>query len=189
MTELKNILDSMSADIAAVKEWADELYHTNFNAYFQSVRSLYVRFQSNEKPVTDAELEEILTSVPLQLFTVSEALSQFKINKEIVNMKAKQLEAELVANSSASTKTDKKEEAATATLDYKLVQTVLSVVITRVENEISFSRELIMGAKKIWDSRRANSSIPTGMVIPEDEDPEALPGYDSVKQPKKRYIQ
>lgn len=160
------ILDEMTEDIQATQDWATELYDKSFSPYFKDVKELYQKLEDTKRPITDAELEDILTTLPLQLITVSEILSQFKISKEVATLTLKQKEADYIKNSSASSLTQRKEEAATAVLEYKLVQTVYASVISRVENEINFSRELIMSAKKIWDARRSTDGInPTGGAV------------------------
>lgn len=172
---IDSIFEEISADVNATQSWADRLYEESFSTYFIDVKSLYKSLSDKRRPITDSELEEILTSLPLQLVSVSEALSQFKISKEVVTLTLKQKEAEHIKTSSASSVTQKKEEAAVAVLEYKLVQTVYASVITRVENEISFSRELIMSAKKIWDARKATDNInPTGPVVTDNSE---LPDY------------
>lgn len=162
---MDEIFKQVSQDADAAQSWADHLYQKSFGDYLDDVKQLYKKLSDKKRPITDSELEDILTSLPLQLITVSEALSQFKLSKEVANLTVKQKEAEHIQNSCATSATQKKEEAAAAVLEYKLVQTVYATVITRVENEISFSRELIMSAKKIWDARRSTDNVnPTGNV-------------------------
>ena len=175
MINIDDIFKEVSADADAAQSWAEHLYLKSFATYFADVKDLYKSLSSKKRPITDAELEEILTTLPLQLITVSEVLSQFKISKEVVTLTLKQKEADHIKNSSATSVTQKKEEAATAVLEYKLVQTVYATVISRVENEISFSRELIMSAKKIWDARRSTDNVnPTGNVTTDSSE---LPDY------------
>ena len=181
MIDLSSIHKEFSEDIDAVQSWSDEIYQSHFSEYFKDQRDLYMRLKSKQHPITDSELEDILTTMPLELFTVSEILSQFKVSMEVIKIKVKQLEAEKVAESEQKAMTNKKEEAALKTLEHKLLSTVYSTVISRVTNEIDFSRELIMGAKKIWDSRRnTDSSNPVGHVVNDDSTlPDYRPGDDS----------
>lgn len=175
MLSLLEVSKEISEDIEATQSWASELYNKSFGDYLKDVKALYSLLEDTKRPISDIELENILTTLPLQLITVSEVLSQFKISKEVVVLRVKQKEAEHIKNSSASSLTQKKEEASVAVLEYKLVQTVYSSVINRVENEISFARELIMSAKKIWDSRRATDNInPTSNVVTDNTE---LPDY------------
>lgn len=174
MRDLKEVYqECMAEDIQAVQEWSKEIYDDHFSSYFTGQRELYKRFESSSHPITDEELSLILIDIPLKLFTVAESLSQFKIGQEVTKMKAKQIERELEMSSTESSETKRKAEATFATLEHKLLITVQSAVVEHVEREISFSRELIMGAKKIWDSRRAaEGSMPVG---PTDD---KGPGYD-----------
>lgn len=159
MVDIKSIFKEMDEDVQSVIDWCDELYDINFSSFFQGQRDLFKRLQSKTHLITDEELEWILTSIPLQLFTVAERLSQIKITQEVIKMKNKKDTIDKINESTQSTQTKKKEEAEYLMLEHKLVDTVYSSIINRVENEISFSRELIMSAKKIWDRRRQTENI------------------------------
>lgn len=173
MLNLQQVAESMSADIEDTQKWAEDLYMKSFGNYLGDVRDLYLRLKDKARPISDDELEDILTTLPLKLIHIAEALSQFKISKEVVSITIKQKEAEFIESSEAKTITQKKEDAANAVLEYKLVQTVYATVISRVDTELDFTRELIMAAKKIWDSRK-NTGNPVGMVVPEESQ---LPDY------------
>lgn len=179
MRSLKEVYaECMEEDIRAVQDWAKEMYEEYFSSYFSGQRELYTRFESKSHPITDAELEIILIDVPLKLFTVAEALSQFRIGQEVTKLKARQIEREKEIESLESSETKRKAEASFATLEHKLLITVQSAVVEHVEREISFSRELIMGAKKIWDSRRsAEGAMPVNENAGEPK-PELEPGYN-----------
>jgi hypothetical protein len=109
-------------------------------------------------------LEWVLISLPLDLKAASNALAQFKQHNEIVKLKIKQRK-----NSGDADDLDE---------EYKLMSIIYSSVITRVEADISFSKELIMGAKKVWDARRkTETAIPIGEVNTEVS--EELPEYNA----------
>jgi hypothetical protein len=139
----------------------DDIYNKYFASYFRKEAEMHTRFQDTDLVISDKELEWIITSLPLDLFSVSNALSQFKQHNEIVKLKIKQ-------------RKNKGAEEADSELDdeYKLMSIIYTSVITRVEQEISFSKELIMGAKKIWDARRSGEHAPIGEVVPKE-----LPEY------------
>ncbi|WP_302320422.1 hypothetical protein, partial [uncultured Duncaniella sp.] len=61
----------MQEDIDSVVSWCNKLYDDNFATYFKGERELFERLQSKTHPITDEELEWILTSLPLELFSVS----------------------------------------------------------------------------------------------------------------------
>ena len=158
------------------KEWSEEIYQSTFSKYFRNQRELYDRFQCTNSPITDSELEMILTTIPLDLFTVAEKLSEFKVSQEVTKLRVKQIEKDEELFSDKSSETKRKEEASFNTLEHKLIITVQNAIVDRVEREMSFSRELIMGAKKIWDSRRtAEDSLPIRAVSSDVSDPD-LPG-------------
>ena len=154
MIDLDSIKSEMIDDIKSVNNYTEKIYAEQFAHYFEGQRELYKRIQSKITPITDEELEWILTSIPLELFSVSEKLSQVKTEQEVIKMRNKQKETELKKLSDQTTETKKKEEADYLLLENRLLLTVYTSVISRVENEISFSRELVMAAKKIFDARR-----------------------------------
>ena len=141
-------------DIEETLNWCENKYNQLFGADFQGVKNLSKRMQSVSKPITDAELQWILVELPMHLFNASEQLSQFRTALEVVKIRMKEQEAELMKQSTAKTVTQKKSEAEAAQSEAKANCLLYQAVITRVENEISLAKELIMGAKKVWDSRR-----------------------------------
>lgn len=153
-TNFKEVL----SDVEEISGIADTTYQSLVGNYFEEVKELSERFQSNNQPVTDTELESILTLLPLKLFSISEALSKAKLTNEIVKIKTKAQEGE-------------------NEIDYKLAAAVYSSVITRIEKEASYCRELIMSSKKIWDSRRSAEEMPIRTDVSSNHS--ELPDYDA----------
>ena len=176
MLNLQNVQNEFSDDIEAVSDWCEEIYQNNFASHFSESRELFLRLKSKTQPITDEELSWILINLPLNLFDVSEVLNKFKVNQEVVKLRNKQKESDLVKASIETTATKRQEEASIKMLENKLLVTAYSSVMSRVESEISFCRELIMGAKKIWDARRRSESAnPVGFVT--DDSHTDLPDY------------
>lgn len=168
MIDLKKVESDMKPDIDAVASWCEEIYAEWFAPYFMVSRNLFDRLKSKERPITDEELSWILIQLPLQLFSASEALSKFRISQEVIKLKTKELETALKGSKGANI------------IDNKILMLAYSGIISRVESEVSFSRELIMGAKKLWDSRRSTEKVnPISEV--EGNAPVILPEYKSDK--------
>ena len=191
MGSVFKVIEEYSADIKAVQEFCYSIYSDNFADNFSKIRELYNRMKSNTHPITDEELEYILTTLPLELFTISERLNRIRLNCEVVKLKNKQKIEELKKDASAEAskqglnKTQTNEYVAGIVsrnmAEYEILFSAYNSVITRVENEQTFSKELIMGAKKVWDSRRSSEhSNPVGLVVPED-----IPEYSPSVQPGK----
>ena len=162
---LSTTFDSISEDIDAVDQYAEELYKKYFGDYFITQKRLNESMKNGLKNITDGELEQILTSLPLELFEVSEKLNKLKLNQEVIKMKTKEKEIEIQNNNKNLSDSKRKEKATEFTLEYKLMSAVYNSVLSRVESEISFSRELIMSAKKLWDRRSHTESVnPIGPV-------------------------
>ena len=171
--DLKKVQSNIEPDMKAVDDWCNEIYDSQFSNYFKDIKELYLRFQNDKHPITDEELSIILTEVPLNLFSVSENINRIRLNHEVLKLKIKETRDSIIHTSPAKTQSQRKEDADIATLEQELLSMAYTTVITRVENEISFTREIIMAAKKLWDSRRrSEGSMPVGPV---DED---LPAYN-----------
>lgn len=171
MFDLKQIQASKQEDIVGVLKWCEDQYDNNFAPSFSYSRSLYKELRENGNKIADSDLEYIITTYPLTLIDVSESLSHFKIMEEVIKISNKEKSAELIRMSEAPTATQAKAEAAELMLGDELLQKAYASVISRVESEISFMRELIMSCKKIWDSRKATETPAIGLVVPEDLPP------------------
>lgn len=181
---IKKALENLKQDMNDVNSIADTMYQSVFDKYFKEMRTWYTKFVDSSSGlsrigqswfesssvIADCDLEVALTTLPLQLFSVSEELSKFKLNQEVVKLRIKELEAEAKASKIENPEID----------EDKLIQSIYSSVVSRVESEISFSREFIMVMKKFWDARRA-----TEQVNPVSEVNCELPEYDLQG---KRYI-
>ena len=152
MSDISKALESLQEDFNAADTLVDDIYTRYFGKFFKKVSEMFTRFRDADVPITDKELEWIITSLPLDLFSVANALAQFKQHNEIVKLKIKQRKNENVDA------TDGLDE------EYKLMTIIYASVITRVEQEIAFSKELIMGTKKVWDARRSSERPPIGAV-------------------------
>ena len=138
---------------------ADKIYSDLVGNYFDEVIELKQRFDFNQNPVTDDELEKILTVLPLRMFKISEALSKATLTNQIAKIKAK-------------------EKGEDTSVEYKLTAAVYESVMLRIDKERSCCRELIMASKKIWDSRRAAEEA-AGIRTDVGKDPKKeLPDYD-----------
>lgn len=179
MIDINKAAESLKEDIDAVSNWCEQTYQSNFGGYFSESCNLFDKLKSKECPITDNELSWILITLPINLFQASETLSRMKLNREVVKLRYKQRELEIVKESSAKTITQKKDEATIQMIDDNLLMLAYETLISRVESEISLSRELIMGAKKIWDARRKTDNvIPIGEI---DDSNNELPNYHGKK--------
>ena len=162
-------------DVNDVLKISDNIYKQYFEKYFKKMRywhSVYTDpgLDNSTFKMTDSEMEAALTDLPLEMFGVSEELSNFKLRQGVIKLKIKESELR-----------SKIEE--DPDLEYnKLLQMICTTIIARVEHEISFSREFIMVMKKIWDSRRATdqASPISSSGVPD------LPEYD-ISDPKVKF--
>lgn len=186
MSDIQSVLTEYHNDSQAIHNFCNDLYSELFSDHFSEVRELYKRLRSKLHPITDDELEYILTVFPMELFAVAEKLNSLRLDHEVVKLKNREKLEQLRKEISESvstldiTKTEKQDMISRAVsekmVEYEILLSAYNSVITRVENEQSFSRELIMGAKKIWDSRRnSEQANPVSSVVTEPELPEYSP--------------
>lgn len=162
---IKEVELAVSEDIDAASTWVNSVYSDIFAEYFDGVRDLSARMKSKIQPISDQELETVLTILPLDLFEVASKLSDVKLNYEVIKLHNKKEHTEAVKKSTATTVTQRNAEADAATADNRVLELVYETLIERVEKEVSYTRELIMTAKKIWDGRRkAEQAVPIGPV-------------------------
>ena len=160
MSDISKALEFLQADFDAADKLVDDIYNKYFASYFIKEEEMHQRFQDTDVPINDLELSWIITALPLELFSVANALAQFRQHLEIVKLKMKQRKTEKITDTNLDT-------------EFKLMTIIYTSVISRVEQQISFSKELIMGAKKVWDARRSSEVAPISEINLPD-----LPEYD-----------
>lgn len=171
------ICEEIDKECASAEEFCESLYKATFAPVFDNVVKLHNRMKSQNHVITDDELEYIITELPLELFSVSESLNKLRLKLEVAKLENGRREVEFKKALSAtmvdpSMKPNSvltqvmKDELMDKMTEYRVFEICYSSVITRVENQLTFSRELIMGAKKVWDSRR--SAEATNPIKPKD---------------------
>lgn len=159
MIDILSASAASEEDISAVTDWVEQQYATRFASYFQDLQLLLDRMSSKSRPITDEELESILIDLPLKLFSAAEQINALKLNLEVVKLRNKKALTEKIKASKESTATMKKDVAESEMFEDKVLEFAYSCLLDRVDREVSYSRELIMGAKKVWDSRRKSESV------------------------------
>ena len=171
-----------SEDISAIQDWVQEMFSSIFGESFNEIQSLYAQLKNADHPIGDAELERLLTILPLDLVEASEKLNGLRLTFETVKLKNKDTERDLnhkYSNDKNIPATVRKDIVDSAMSEYKLYAIAYSALISRAEGHISFCKEMIMAAKKIFDSRRAaEAAIPIGPGVPLADNPHPdLPSY------------
>lgn len=175
-------------EVAEVQAEVDSMYTEYFADHFNIVSDLYQRFKSKTHPITDSELESILTELPLELFAVSEELNRIRLSLETIKLKNKESKeniynsylAQAVTESSSpsAAKEIATKRTSVALIPYELTVSVHTCLIELVSSKIQFCKELIMGAKKIWDGRRASEQcMPVGEPAALSSDEPSLSKY------------
>lgn len=180
--KISDIEDSFRQDFEDLDGWVDSKYKSDFSMYFANIRDLYTRMKDEDKPITDKELEGILTDVPLQMFAVSEKLNQLKSKIEVIKLRVKEKRHQAFLDSEETSISKKTSEANFAVANDELLIRLYSDLADRVTSEISSSKELIMSAKKIWTSRREAENVANAAQNVE------LPDYVNNDYQDKTYI-
>lgn len=158
-------------EIEATMDIIQTEYDKRFADTFKKVKEIYKRMQSEVRPINDTELGWVLVDLPMLLFDVSEQVSQLKAAYEVGKLSCKEKLHTFVEQSTAKTVALKQIEAEAKLSEYKADLVIYHTLIQRVENEIDLARELIMGAKKIWDSRRKTEQVNPIAPVPEYKAP------------------
>lgn len=173
---LESVISESSDVLDTVQEWYQELYTKKFEKYFRNQTDLYKRLQSESRSITDSELETILIDIPLDLFSVAETLNTLKLYMEVLKLSIKPKIKEISQNSTESTQTKRDQYAEMQVIGDRILIKVYESVINQVENQITFSKELIMSAKKLWDARRRTEDVnPISTANPISEN---IPEYE-----------
>lgn len=161
-------------DIDAVIKYQNEVYDKMFSKEFSEVKSLSDMIKKcGYKSPSDEVLETILMDVPLKLFDVAEKLNQLELTLQVLKLKLKEKKIDLKHDPSVRelSATQLTEFISVNTIEDELMISIYSKLIERVNSQISYSKELIMSAKKLWDRRKdAESAMPVTPV-----DPAAVP--------------
>lgn len=161
--DLKQALKATEHDLYEVSTLADEVYENNFKSFFKLQRELASSLTKGED-ISDSDLQDVLINAPLKLFEASEALNKFRLSLEVLRtrIKSKKISIKDQIITDAINENQKLTQAEIAILveeelsaDDLLIKLYESV-IKRVENEMSYSKELIMSAKKIFTARAEN---------------------------------
>ena len=155
-----------------VSDICEKIYKNNFDQFSKTNQSLYAKLYNRTTPISTEDLEHIIIDLPLCLIDVSEQVSKLQVSLDSIKLRLKKPTTDVDDGVKINTIDDE--------IEYKLLSAVLSSVIERVNREISFSRELIMGAKKLWDSRKASESV---SPIEPVSQPVKLPDYKSTGLP------
>lgn len=182
MLDMSCIQSSVEQDLNAVESLINSLYESNFSEFFVGAREVFARLDSKLHPITDEELNWILIDLPVQLFDVSEKLSSFKMKCETLKLLLKKKESDVAADAKEKgyKASDIKTIVYSETIEDRLLINAYSSVISRVESEVVFSKELIMSGKKIWTARReTDASNPVSEIseLPEYQ----IKGKDYIK--------
>lgn len=164
--DISHALADLKEDFDAADKLVADIYAKYFADYFKRTEEFEKAFRSSETPITDAQLEDIMVGLPLDLIAASSGLAQFKQHKEIVKLTIKERKKSNSKDLPWETEKD---------AEYALMSIVYSSVIARVEGQISFSKELIMSAKKVWDARKH-----TEVVTPIKEAVVDLPEFPGI---------
>lgn len=179
--------------IEDIESWVDEQYDRFFISCFDKVNQIHSSMKSHTRQISDSELEWILTELPMELFSISENLNKIRLDAEVIKLRKKSIRRDvdgkfaIKAKDEKLTKSEIKNLVDAEMVEHDILSSAYSSLIARVESEISFSRELIMGCKKIWDARRkTETSNPISEVVPNTGD--NMPSYYNSDRYHEPYI-
>lgn len=166
-------------DLAAVDEWVQSIWDATFTDSFAEASQLYSRLKNTDVKISDSDLERILTILPLDLFDAAEKLNNLRLTAETIKLKNKDRETMMLNKAHPDiSAAEWKRFVDTDMTEFRLLSVAYGAIITRAENQITFCKELIMSAKKIYDGRRGGERAnPVNEVDPHN----GLPPYSPSK--------
>lgn len=187
-SEFRDAFDKYKEDLQEVSLMADEIYEQNFSSFFQVQRDLASSLKQGDD-ISDSELQDVLISAPLKLFEVSESLNRFRLSLEVLRTRIKSNKREVERKIKEAyfdqdmkiTQSELAKEVEEETAADDMLIKLYEFVIKRVENEMSYSKELIMSAKKIFTAR-SESIMPVAEV-----DEEKFKQYEDKKAENDKY--
>ena len=185
---IDDLLNEHYNELPDIHIWIENRYNEIFGEAFTKMREAHKHMKSELRPISDSELEWALTELPMELFDVAESLNKLRLDYEVVKLENKRKRREIISNvdkmQCTQPQTTRADYVAAYMAEYEIVACAYEALITRVENEISYSKEFIMGCKKVWDARRRGEQVnPISPVIPdykmpdESEEKISLPDY------------
>lgn len=159
MIDIEQAAKFAEEDVLAVQTWVSTEYSKHFAEYFADIHHLSSVMASNVTPITDDELESILVDLPLKLFSAAEQINRVTLNLEVMKLKNKKAVTEKIQKSKESTASMRKDVAESEIFEDRILEMAYSCLLDRVQREVAYARELIMGAKKVWDSRKRSEAV------------------------------
>lgn len=175
----QTVEQAYNQDFTAANNLVLKIYSTDFLPHFSILESLYYEMSKDKNKISDASLEEILVNLPLELFKVSEKLTELRVKLAVTKLKNRETkvekEGELMTTYYDLPKSEMRSRISAVLpmemASYELLVDVYEALIDLVSSKLTFSKELIMSAKKVWTSRReAEGSMPCGETTPSDSD-------------------
>lgn len=170
---IQDIEAKHGAEFSEIDDWMNNRYNSDFKHYFEGQRNIHKRILNSESKITNEELEQVMIDIPLMLIDVAEKVNMYKLRIESIklNMKRRRITSineDIYISESMLDVQD---------IDDKLLVAAYQMLIQRVEKEMSYTRELIMGAKKVWDSRKNGDSVVPIMPDSQEDPLSGLPDY------------
>lgn len=181
-----SLLDTYESDFKSAESVLDDMYKNIFEKKLQYIHNLSDTLKDKYEPCSDEVLEQILIDVPIKLFDAAECLSDLQLRLQIVKLSLKNKKIRIKRStmddySQKLNQSDLSDKITEMTYEDEILIMIYSRLIERVQSEISYTKELIMGAKKVWDRRRQ-----TEMSMPVDPIDDKLPDYETINN--HRYI-
>lgn len=175
MVDRDKFTDKYSSEIDSVSDWSDEIVNACMGDTLTEIFSIQDRMNSSHE-ITMNELTWVLFDLPIQLIHISEALSKIQLSLETIKLTKSHNETEFAndikrqSNNSKISATELKQIVASEFYGDNIGIVVYESSISQIERYISLSKELIMGAKKIWQRRVDTEEV--NPVMPVEELPE-----------------
>lgn len=154
---LKEANEDVNKKAALLKELVDEVVGDKLDLLDSMIHNVSVML-SNEKELTNQDLNRIILQLPLYVYELSDFIQKLEIRISIAEASQNEDEANATLTTEGTVAT-KQARSRKAGLKNYLIYSAYKGALTMVKNKMNTALELLAGAKKVQSSRMAEMQL------------------------------
>ena len=154
---LKEANEDVNKKAALLKELVDEVVGDKLDLLDSMIHNVSVML-SNEKELTNQDLNRIILQLPLYVYELSDFIQKLEIRISIAEASQNEDEANATLTTEGTVAT-KQARSRKAGLKNYLIYSAYKGALTMVKNKMNTALELLAGAKKVQSSRMAEIQL------------------------------
>ena len=150
--ELDNILVENGEDSAYLQELVDSIVEDCCGSLNRYVEYISNSLRESSGVVTDSELDDIIMTIPSQVYFVSETQEKIGLKGDVADIKRKQIFNDYFLKVEGTVQ-QKKSAAENYVINDDLIGIVYSRAYNEVKQKVSIALEILQSAKKVLSRR------------------------------------